>query len=60
MGVKIIHYDCMTVNLSLYVHQYLAHIFRCSSVRCINIYRSYILLVNCSFYQFVVFFCVSY
>ena len=59
MGVKIFCYDCVTVSLSLYVHQDLHHLLRCSYVGCINVYKSYILLLDCSLYHYAVTFFVS-
>ena len=39
--VKIPYYDFITVSLSLYVHQDLLYIFRCSYVEFINVYKGY-------------------
>ena len=47
-GVKIPYCNCITVDLSLYVHQDLLYIFRCPFVGCMNVYNSYILFLDCS------------
>ena len=59
-AVKIPYYDCFIVNLSLYVHQDLFYIFRCSYVGCLIVYKGYILLLDCSLYHYVVPFFVFY
>ena len=38
LGVKIPYYDCISVDLSFYVHQVLLYIFRCSCVGSTNVY----------------------
>ena len=58
-GVKIPRCDCISVDLSLYVHQDLLYIFRCSYVGCIKAYCGYILLLDWPLYHWIVFF-VSY
>ena len=59
-GVKIPCYDCITVNLSLYVNQDLLYIFRCSYVGLINVYKGHILWFDWSIYHYVVSFFISY
>ena len=59
-GADIPSYDYITVPLSLDVHQDLLYIFRCSYVGFINVYKGYILLLDCSLYQYVMSFFVSY
>ena len=59
-NVKYPYNDCITFDLSIYVYQDLLYIFRCSYVGCINVYKGYKLLLNCSLYHYVVSFLVSY
>ena len=60
MGIKIPYCDCISVNISLNVHQDLLYIFRCSYVGCVSVYWAYILFLDCFLYHFVMSFFVSY
>ena len=59
-GIKICYNDCIAIDLFLCIHQDLLYTFRGSCVGCINIYKGYVLLLNCSLYHYVVSFSVSY
>ena len=48
--------DCITIGLSLYVHQGLLYMFRCFYVGCIYVYKGYILL-DWSLVHYIIIFC---
>ena len=50
----------ITVNLPFYIFKYSFHIFICSSVGCVYVYKGYILSLDGSFYYYVMLFFVSY
>ena len=47
-----------TIVLLFYICYYLLYVFRCSYVRCLYVYRCYILFLDLPFYHFVIPFCL--
>ena len=52
--VKTPYCDYIILNLFLIIHQELLYLFMCSCFGCINIYKGYILLLDCSLYHYIV------